>query len=110
LQVPDIGETILDALVVDVVAAGLSDYNSINEVVEALFKHMGWKPEEFEYLADKQVCVNHSSVDTTWAETQLNWSLLYTLGDWLARTIDWYIGYPDRAQGRENLETLLQWR
>lgn len=92
------------------VNAGLSEYISINEVVETIFDYVDWEPEEIDYQTDKPVGVKHRAADTSRAEELLDWSPEYTLEDGMARTIDWYSGHRDRALVRENLESLLHER
>jgi len=100
-------EQITDATPVN---AGISEYISINEVVEAIFDYMGEEPPEMNYMTDKPVGVRHRAADTTRAEELLGWEPEYTLEDGLAETIDWYTANRDREYVRENLETLLHER
>jgi UDP-glucose 4-epimerase len=100
-------EKITDATPVN---AGISEYISINEVVEAIFDYMGEDPPEMNYMTDKPVGVRHRAADTTRAEELLGWEPEYTLEDGLAETIDWYTANRDREYVRENLETLLHER
>ena len=100
-------EQITDATPVN---AGISEYISINEVVEAIFDYMGEEPPEMNYMTDKPVGVRHRAADTTRAEELLGWEPEYTLREGLAETIDWYTANRDREYVRENLETLLHER
>jgi UDP-glucose 4-epimerase len=100
-------EKITDATPVN---AGIAEYISINEVVEAIFEYMGEQPPEMNYMTDKPVGVRHRAADTTRAEELLGWEPEYTLEEGLAETIDWYTANRDRAYVRENLETLLHER
>jgi len=92
------------------VNAGISEYISINEVVETIFDYLDEEPEEIAHLTDKPVGVRHRAADTTRAEELLGWEPEYDLADGLAETIDWYIKNRDREEVRENMETLLQER
>ncbi|MFC7248516.1 NAD-dependent epimerase/dehydratase family protein [Halomicroarcula sp. GCM10025324] len=100
-------ENITDATPVN---AGIGRYVTINEVVDAIFDHLGWEPDEREYMTDKPVGVRHRAADTTRAENLLGWEPEYTVEDGLRRTLEWYTGARDRAYVRENLETLLHER
>ena len=100
-------EHITDATPVN---AGISEYISINEVVEAIFDYMGEDLPEMNYMTDKPVGVRHRAADTTRAEELLGWEPEYSLEDGLAETIDWYTANRDREYVRENLETLLHER
>lgn len=100
-------EEITDATPVN---AGISEYISINDVVEAIFEYLDWRPDEIDHMTDKPVGVRHRAADTTRAETLLGWEPAYSLEDGLAETIDWYTANRDRATVRENLETLLHER
>lgn len=100
-------ERVTDATPVN---AGISEYISINDVAEAVFEHVGWHPDEVDYMTDKPVGVRHRAADTTRAEELLGWTPEYPLEEGLARTVDWYVETRDRDHVRENLETLLHQR
>jgi UDP-glucose 4-epimerase len=100
-------EQITDATPVN---AGISEYISINEVVEAIFEYMGEDPPEMNCMTDKPVGVRHRAADTSRAEELLGWEPEYSLADGLAETIDWYTANRDPEYVRENLETLLHER
>ena len=92
------------------VNAGISEYISINEVVEEIFDYMDWEPEEINHMTDKPVGVRHRAADTTRAEKLLGWAPEYSLNDGLAETIDWYVEHRSKEHVRENLEMLLHER
>jgi len=92
------------------VNAGISEYISINDVVESIFEYMGWQPEEIDYMTDKPVGVRHRAADTTRADELLGWEPEYTFDEGMAETIDWYVENRDAEYVRENLETLLHER
>jgi len=92
------------------VNAGISDYISINEVVETIFEYLDRAPEEIDYMTDKPVGVRHRAADTSRAEELLGWEPEYGLEDGLAETIDWYVENRDREYVRQNLEELLHER
>ncbi len=100
-------EKITDATPVN---AGIPEYISINEVVDAIFAYLDRDPPEKNYMTDKPVGVRHRAADTTRAEELLGWTPDYSLEDGLAETIDWYTANRDQAYVRENLETLLHER
>ena len=92
------------------VNAGISRYVSINEVSEAIFDRIGWRPDEFDYLTDKPVGVRHRAADTTRAAELLGWEPEYTLEEGIDATVDWYTSARERDTVTENLETLLHER
>ena len=92
------------------VNAGISEYISINEVVESIFGYLGEDLPEIDHMTDKPVGVRHRAADTTRAEELLGWEPEYSLEDGLAETIDWYTANRDQEYVRENLETLLHER
>lgn len=100
-------ENVTDATPVN---AGISEYISINEVVEAIFDYMEKESPEMNYMTDKPVGVRHRAADTTRAEELLGWEPKYSLEEGLAETIDWYTANRDKQYVRENLETLLHER
>ena len=92
------------------VNAGISDYISINEVVDAIFETLGTEPDEIDCMTDKPVGVKHRAADTSRAEELLGWEPEYNLADGLKETIEWYTENRDREYVEENLETLLHER
>jgi len=100
-------EEITDATPVN---AGISEYISINEVVDAIFEYLDREPDAIDRMTDKPVGVRHRAADTTRAEELLGWEPEYTLEDGLAETIDWYVENRDEEYVRRNLESLLHER
>jgi UDP-glucose 4-epimerase len=100
-------ERVTDATPVN---AGIPDYISINEAVEAVCEALDWYPETIDRMTDKPVGVKHRAADTTRAEELLGWAPEYTLAEGLAETVDWYVETHDRETVRANLETLLHER
>lgn len=100
-------ENITDATPVN---AGIPEYISINEVVEAIFDYMHWESDKINRMTSKPVGVRHRAADTTRAEELLGWEPEYTLEDGMAETIDWYVESRDKEYVRENLEMLLHER
>ncbi|NLV11588.1 NAD-dependent epimerase/dehydratase family protein [Halomicrobium mukohataei] len=100
-------ERITDATAVN---AGIPDYISINDVVDAIFEYMDQEKPEINHMTDKPVGVRHRAADTTRAEDLLGWEPQYSLVEGLAETIDWYIDSHEEESVRENLESLLHER
>lgn len=92
------------------VNAGIPDFISINQVAEAIFDAMDWRPDKIEYLTDKPTRVRHRAADTTKAEEVLGWEPAYTLKEGISETVEWYKKARDKSYVRENLETLLHER
>jgi len=92
------------------VNAGISEYISINEVVDAIFERMDREPPAIDYLTDKPVGVRHRAANTTRARELLGWEPKYGLEAGIDRTLDWYTQARDEQYVRENLETLLHER
>ena len=92
------------------VNAGISRYVTMNEAVEIIFDHLGWEPEEINYMTDKPEGVRHRAADTTRAEELLGWEPQYTVEEGIKNTLDWYVESRDPDYVRENLETLLHER
>lgn len=100
-------ENITDATPVNV---GISQYVSINEVVDAIFESLDWEPDQREYLQDKPVGVRHRAADTSRAEELLGWEPEYTVQEGIERTLDWYVNNREREEVASNLDTLLHER
>ncbi|MFC6733944.1 NAD-dependent epimerase/dehydratase family protein [Haladaptatus sp. DYSN1] len=92
------------------VNAGIRDYITVNEVAEAIFEWLDWKPEDINYMTDKPEGVRHRAADTTRAEELLGWEPEYTLEEGIHNTLDWYVNERDEEYVKENLETLLHER
>jgi UDP-glucose 4-epimerase len=92
------------------VNAGIREYISINDVVEAIFDYMDWEPTEIKYQTEKPVGVKHRATDTSRAQELLGWEPKWSLSEGLAETIDWYVDHKDQEFVGENLETLLHER
>lgn len=92
------------------VNAGISDYITVNEVAEAIFNRLDWRPDEIDHMTDKPVGVRHRAADTTRANELLGWEPEYTLQDGIENTLDWYVNNRDKDDVHENLETLLHER
>jgi UDP-glucose 4-epimerase len=92
------------------VNAGISRYVTMNEAVEIIFDHLGWEPDDINYMTDKPEGVRHRAADTTRAEELLGWEPEYTVEEGIKNTLDWYVENRDPDYVRENLETLLHER
>jgi UDP-glucose 4-epimerase len=100
-------ENITDATAVN---AGIRDYITINEVADVIFDHLGWHPDEIDYMTDKPVGVRHRAADTSRAEELLGWEPEHSLKDGIGETLDWYTGNRNKQYVEEYLETLLHER
>jgi UDP-glucose 4-epimerase len=100
-------ENVTDASPVN---AGISDYISINEVAEAIFEAIDWRPNDIDYMTGKPVGVRHRAADTSRAERALGWVPEYTLEQGIAETVKWYTEAREKDYVRENLQTLLHER
>jgi len=100
-------EEITDATAIN---AGIRDYITINEVAEAIFERLDWRPDEIDYLTEKPVGVTHRAADTTRAESLLGWEPEYTLAEGIDETLAWYLESRNRKYVQQNLETLLHER
>jgi len=92
------------------VNAGISRYITINEVAEAIFEHLGWRPSEINYMTEKPVGVRHRAADTSRAKERLGWEPEYTLEEGVENTLDWYVDARSKQYVTQNLETLLHER
>ncbi|MFC4437782.1 MULTISPECIES: NAD-dependent epimerase/dehydratase family protein [Natrialbaceae] len=92
------------------VNAGVPDYISVNNVVEAIFDSLDWRPEEIDYRTEKPVGVRHRAADSTRANELLDWEPEYDLSDGIERTVDWYRENRERSDVSDNLHQLLHKR
>ncbi len=92
------------------VNAGVSEFISINDVVDTIFEHLNWEPEAREYLTDKPVGVRHRAADTSRADRLLGFEPEYGLEEGIESTLEWYTSNRDAEYVAANLEELLHER
>lgn len=86
----------------DVINVGSPVHTSINELIDAIFKLVGWTPSEIEQQLDKPVGVLSRAADITKSEAVLGWSPATSIVDGVSPTIEWCRS----AFGVEDLEKL----
>lgn len=85
---------------------GSSQHHTILELIELIFRHIGWRPKQIIRELDKPVGVLSRAADNAKCRQLLNWEPHYSLAEGLARTISWYL--PNLSSDRvENLQHLL---
>lgn len=90
----------------DAVNVGSPTHHTVLELVEEIFGHLGWRPNEIERQLDKPVGVKSRAADVTKSEALLGWSPQTSLAAGVARTTDWYASQFDESR-RADLERLL---
>jgi UDP-glucose 4-epimerase len=73
----------------DVINVGSPVHTSINELIDAIFDDVGWRPSEIERQLDKPVGVLSRAADVTKSEALFGWSASTSIRDGVAPTIEW---------------------
>ena len=61
------------------------------DVVNLIFKIIGWKPQNFEFDTSKPVGALSRALDNERANKLLGWNPQFSLEDGLRKTIEWYL-------------------
>jgi len=77
------------------------------DVVNLIFKIIGWKPQNFEFDTSKPVGALSRALDNERANKLLGWSPQFTLEDGLRKTIEWYTS-THKSDGNVDDELLLE--
>ncbi|MDP9292258.1 MAG: NAD-dependent epimerase/dehydratase family protein [Verrucomicrobiota bacterium] len=89
----------------ETINVGSSQHHTIMDLIECIFKHLGWRPREIKKELDKPVGVLSRAADNSKCRQVLEWEPRYTLEEGVARTIDWYVDTltPERQARLEDL-------
>ncbi len=87
--------------------AGTSEFISLNEAAELVFKQFNWRPKEIKYLKDKPIGVKHRAADISLAEKVSGWQPKYSFEEGLKKTVDWYKKNKDSKEVSEKISYLL---
>lgn len=90
----------------DVVNIGTPEHTTVDELIQLIFRLIGWTPNEILHELDRPVGVKSRAADVTKVEKVLEWSPDHSLEEGMRRTVDWYtsIATPERLA---NLDSLL---
>ena len=77
------------------------------DVVNLIFKIIGWKPQNFEFDTSKPVGALSRALDNERANKLLGWNPQFTLEDGLRKTIEWYTS-THKSDGNVDDELLLE--
>lgn len=88
---------------------GSSQHHTIRDLLEVIFDHIGWAPDELDFQLDKPVGVRSRASDNTRIRDLTGWEPATPLAEGIKRTIDWYVATtPSERLG--NLDDLLMSR
>ena len=77
------------------------------DVVNLIFKIIGWKPQNFEFDTSKPVGALSRALDNARANKLLGWKPQFSLEDGLRKTIEWYTS-THKSDGNIDDELLLE--
>lgn len=93
----------------ETINVGSSSHYTVLELVEEIFRHLGWRPRELRFEIDRPVGVKSRAADNTKCQALLGWQPVMRLAEGVGRTADWYTKYFD-SRSVEQLEHLLMER
>ena len=103
-----IAEHVDDAAAINV---GDSEYISLTEVAEEIFKVFNWRPADgVRYLRDKPVGVLHRALDGRLAKKRCGWHPKVTVEEGIRKTAEWYAQTHERDKVKAQLSSLLMSR
>lgn len=86
---------------------GTGDRYKMIDVVNMIFKILGWKPDKIEFDTSKPVGALSRALDNERASNLLGWSPRFNLEDGLRKTIDWY-KTSHKIEGNVDQDILLE--
>jgi UDP-glucose 4-epimerase len=86
----------------EVVNVGTATHHTIMELLEEIFRVVGWRPTAIDRQLDKPVGVKSRAADVTKCRERLGWAPSWSLRDGVERTTSWYL----EAVGRRNAAAL----
>jgi len=89
------------------VNVGSSTHNTVLEFIETIFDYIGWRPDEVEKQTWRPVGVASRASDNRLSRELFGWEPSITIGEGIARTVDWYEARDDRPQTTDDLEAVL---
>jgi UDP-glucose 4-epimerase len=95
-----LGGAVLDDF--DVINVGTQEHHTILELLEEIFRVVGWRPAAIEKQLDKPVGVKSRAADVSKCRERLDWTPSYTLRDGVERTTAWYLD----TFGRRDVQTI----
>ncbi|MBV8892578.1 MAG: NAD-dependent epimerase/dehydratase family protein [Acidobacteria bacterium] len=102
-----LGGAVLDGF--KVINLGTETHHTILELLEEIFRVLGWQPNVIERQLDKPVGVKSRAADVTKCREILGWVPSHSLREGVERTASWYLGAYSRRDAA-TLERLLMER
>jgi nucleoside-diphosphate-sugar epimerase len=93
----------------DVINVGTDAHHTILELLEEIFRFVGWRPKDIEKQLDKPVGVKSRAADVSKCRERLGWVPSYSLREGVRRTTAWYLG-TFRGRNARTIEPLLMER
>jgi len=91
----------------DAINVGTDQHISILDLLEEIFRAVGWRPEEIHRELDRPVGAKSRAADLTRCRALLGWQPEVSLREGVARTVAWYASSRGEV---EDLESLLTTR
>lgn len=93
----------------EVLNVGSAQHHTILELLEVIFAHIGWRPDDLDLQLDKPVGVRSRASDNTQILSLTGWEPRTPLTQGVGQTIDWYVANTSPEQLRD-LESRLMAR
>lgn len=74
-----------------VLNVGSATHNTVLELMDVIFHHLGWRPDRICHELDKPVGVRSRASDNTRIRALTSWEPRTSLLEGVPRTIDWYV-------------------
>ena len=92
----------------ETINVGSSTHHTILELLEVIFTHVNWRPENLKKELDKPVGVLSRAADNDKCLKYLGWEPKHSLAYGVARTIDWYAKNSNPGRRQRLNELLLE--
>lgn len=93
----------------EVINVGSATHHTILELLEEIFRVVGWRPNAIEKQLDKPVGVKSRAADLTKCRDRLGWVPSWNLREGVERTVAWYLD-AHRGHDMQTFERLLMER
>jgi UDP-glucose 4-epimerase len=82
----------------DVINIGTATHHTILELLEEIFRVVGWRPEQIDRQLHKPVGVKSRAADIAKCRDRLGWEPSWSLRDGIERTARWYLEAAGRHE------------
>jgi UDP-glucose 4-epimerase len=92
----------------DVINVGTDQHHTILELIEEIFRCVGWRPKTIEKQLDKPIGVKSRAADLTKCREKLGWVPRVGLKEGVERTVAWYVKTQGALKANELENKLME--